>query len=70
MFHFICSVPLLSGRFEILDKELLSVSNTFQEELTMAETVISTRSSKLSNADTGILHNTARHVPQNHITMV
>jgi len=70
MFHFIFSVLLLKGRFEILDKELLSVSNTFQEELTMAETVIRTRSSKLGNADTAILHNTGRHIPQNHITMV
>ena len=36
----------------------------------MAESLILTQSSKLSNADTGMLHNTARHVPQNHITML
>ena len=32
--------------------------------------VIRTHSSKMNNADTGILHNTVIHVPQNHTTMV
>jgi len=36
----------------------------------MAESVSRTQSSKLNNADTGMLHNTARHAPQNHTTMV
>jgi hypothetical protein len=70
MFHFIFAVPLLKVQFEILDKELFSVSITLQEEITMAESAIRTQSSKLSNEDTEILYNTARHVPQNHITVV
>jgi predicted PurR-regulated permease PerM len=70
MFRFIFSVLLLKVRFEILDKELLSVLNTLQEELTMAESVIRPQTSELSNADTGKLHDAARHVPQNHITIV
>jgi hypothetical protein len=70
MFHFIFALPLFKGQFEILDKKLFSVSITLQEELTMAESVIRTQSSKLSDADTVILHKTARHVPQKYITVV
>jgi hypothetical protein len=69
MFHFIFSVLLLKGRIETLGKNLFQFTS-LQEELTMAESVIHTQSSELSNADSGILHNTARRLPQNHITTV
>ena len=70
MFHFIFSVLVLKDRFETLNKALISVFNTLQEELTLDERVIRTQSRKPSNADAGLLHDTAIQVPPKYITAV
>jgi hypothetical protein len=70
MLHFIFSVLLLKGRFEILNEELISVFNTLEEELTLDERLIRTQSRKLSNMNTGLLRDTTRQAPPNHTTEV
>jgi len=66
MLHFICSIMLLKDRFEILNKELLSVFGAV-EELTFDERVVHTQSRKLST-DTGLSTEITTEAPSRHNT--